>query len=125
MVIIAMTDIILGLPVLQGTDSPDVVWQNQRNLVMARFAIDPRIADNSLSAPPGTVQEGHAYVIAGTATGDWAGQAANTVAVALSSNPTSAQGWFFYVPQAGFRVWFVAGSPTGHYVWNGSAWVAV
>jgi hypothetical protein len=120
-----MTDIILGLPVLQGNDSPDVVWQNRRNLVMARLAVDPRIADNSLSAPPVSVQEGHAYIISGTATGLWAGQAANTVAVALSTDPTSVDGWFFYPPTAGLRVWIVAGSPTGHRVWSGSSWDAV
>lgn len=120
-----MTDIILGLPVLQGADSPDVLWQNQRNLIMARFAVDPRIADNSLSAPPGSSQQGHAYIIAGTASGDWAGQAANTVAVALSTDPTSRSGWFFYTPHEGFRVWVITGSPTGHLVFNGTTWVAV
>lgn len=110
---------------MQGTDSIDVLTQNQINLLVLRMALDPRVANNSLSAPPGSVLAGGMYVISGTATGLWAGHAANTVAVALSNDPTTASGWFFYTPQNGFRVWFMGGSPTGHYVWNGSAWVAV
>jgi hypothetical protein len=121
-----MADPILGLSELLEGDSKGYLRQNDRNLVMARLAADPRVVNNSLSAPPGSVARGDAFVIAGTATGHWAGQAANTVAIAMSANPSSPSGWFFYIPKHGLRLWILAGSGTlGHVVWNGTAFVAV
>lgn len=120
-----MADPILGLPELLNGDPLGYIRQNNRNLVMARLAVDPRITANNLSAPPGSVVRGFAWILSATGTGLWAGQAANTIALALDANPTSVDGWFFYVPHEGLRVWVLTGSPTGHLVWNGSAWAAV
>lgn len=120
-----MVDPILGLPELSEGNPLNVTDQNRLNLLLLRLALDPRIAANNLSAPPGSVVRGQAWIISGTATGLWAGHAALTVAVALSDNPTSASGWFFYTPPTGFRCWVIAGSPTGHLVFNGTSFVAV
>lgn len=120
-----MADPILNLPDLLEGDPLGYLRQNQRNLVMARLAVDPRVVNNTATTPPIGVAQGQAWVLGGSGTGQWAGQAANTVAIALSSNPSSAQGWFFLAPFPGLRLWFLAGSPTGHVVWSGSAWVAV
>lgn len=119
-----MADPILGLPELSDGNPLNVTDQNARNLFMARFGVDIRVAANNLSAPP-TAARGQAWIISGTATGLWAGHAALTIALALSDSPTSVSGWFFYTPHEGFRVWVLAGSPTGHLVFNGTSFVAV
>lgn len=93
--------------------------------IMERLALDPRITNDTLTAPPGSIGRYQAWILSGSGTGQWAGKAANTVAIALSANPTSAAGWFFYTPVHGLRVWILAGTNTGHRVWNGSAWTAV
>ena len=120
-----MADPILGLAELIEGDALGYLRQNDRNLIVARLAIDCRIAANNIATPPGTVGRGNAWILSASGSGLWTGHAANTIAVALSDNPSSATGWFFYTPQAGHRVWVMSGSPTGHLVWNGSSWVAV
>jgi len=121
-----MADPILNLSELLEGDSKGYLRQNDRNLIAARLAIDPRIVANNLSTPPGTVARGDAWIISGTATGNWAGNAANTVAIALAANPTSPSGWFFYIPHHGLRLWILAGSGTlGHVVFDGTNYVAV
>ena len=117
---------ILGTPELQGTDSADVVVQNIQNLLFEALAIRRTVANDSLSAPPGSgILRGTVYIIAGTATGAWAGQPAGTVAVALSQQPTSAAGWFFYTPTSPGISLYVAEPSPANKVWSGSAWVAV
>lgn len=121
-----MADPILGLTELIEGDSLGYLSQNNRNLVVARLGIDCRIAANNIATPPGSVARGATWILSASGSGQWAGQAAGTIAIALSDNPTSAAGWFFYTPQAGHRAWLLAGTaPTGHIVFNGSAWVAV
>jgi len=89
-----MADPILNLSELLEGDSKGYLRQNDRNLIVARLAVDPRIVANNLSTPPGSVARGEAWIISGTATGLWAGNAAKTVAIALVANPSSAAGWF-------------------------------
>ena len=121
-----MADPILNLSELLEGDSKGYLRQNDRNLIVARLAVDPRIVANNLSTPPGSVARGEAWIISGTATGLWAGNAAKTVAIALVANPSSAAGWFFYVPHHGLRLWILAGSGTlGHVVYDGANYVAV
>lgn len=120
-----MADPVLNLPELLEADPLGYLRQNDRNLIMARLAFDCRIAANNLSAPPGSVSRGVAWILSAAGTGLWAGQAANTIALALSDNPVSAAGWYFWVPHEGTRVWVLAGSPTGHLVFNGTSYVAV
>lgn len=118
------SDPILGLRELTEGDSLGYLRQNDRNLVTARLGVDRRVVSNSLATPPGSVTRGQAWILSGSGTGNWAGQAAGTVAVALSDNPASPAGWFFYVPWTGLELYLLAGSPTGWVQWNGSAWVA-
>lgn len=117
---------ILGTPELQGTDSADVVAQNVQNLLVEALSIRRTVANDSLSAPPGSgILRGAVYIVAGTASGLWTGQPAGTVAVALSAQPTSAAGWFFYTPTAPGITLYVAAPVAANKVWNGTAWVAV
>lgn len=120
-----MADPILGLDELLDGDQLGYARQNTRNLVMARLAVDPRIAANNLSAPPVSSLRGQAWILSGAGSGLWSGQTAGTIAVALSNTPSTAAGWFFLPPQPGMRVWVLAGSPTGHLVYNGTNWSAV
>jgi hypothetical protein len=121
-----MVDPVLMLPELLEGDALGYLTQNQRNLVVAKLGIDKRVVANNVSAPPGgTITRGSMYILNGAGTGLWAGQVANTIAIALDATPVAADGWFFFVPQHGVTVWVLAGSPTGHLVWNGSAWTAV
>jgi len=119
-----MTDPILGLTELLEGDSKGYLRQNDRNLIVAALLMGT-VQSNALSAPPGTETRGQVYVVSGTASGLWTGQAANTVAIALADTPTSALGWFYLAPPTGMRLWVLAGSPTGHVVWNGSSFAAV
>ncbi|MBL8756335.1 MAG: DUF2793 domain-containing protein [Planctomycetes bacterium] len=120
-----MADPVLGLAELLEGDALGYLRQNDRNLIVARLAIDCRIASNNLTAPPSAAR-GNAYILGGAGTGLWSGKAAGTIALALSDNPTSASGWYFYTPQQGHRAWLMAGTaPTGHIVFDGTNWVAV
>lgn len=120
-----MADPVLSLPELLEGDALGYLRQNDRNMIVARLAIDPRVTANNIATPPGSVTRSFMWILSGSGSGQWAGKAAGTIALALTDNPISAAGWFFYTPQAGMRVWVLAGSPTGHLVYNGSSWVAV
>lgn len=117
-------DPILGLRELTEGDSLGYLRQNDRNLVVSRLGVDKRTVSNSIATPPGSVTRGQAWILSGSGSGNWAGKAAGTVAIALSDNPLVPEGWFFYVPWTGFELYLLAGSPTGWVQWNGSAWVA-
>lgn len=119
-----MADPVLGLPDLLEGDSIGWLRQNRINMVLARLAVDPRIVNNTLTAPPGSVLPSQAWILSGAGTGQWAGKTAGTIALALSGNPASAAGWYFYPPWTGMEVYLLGGSPTGWVQWNGSAWVA-
>jgi hypothetical protein len=112
---------ILGRPELIEGDADGYRKQNIANALTQRGIRDNRVVSASLSAPPGSVGKWQSWILAGSGTGLWSGQAANTIAIALSDNPSSAAGWFFYVPQAGLRMWVIG---TGEVLFNGSAWVA-
>lgn len=114
-----------GLPDLQGTDSVDVVHQNTINLVLLWMAGGGLITSSALSAPPGSEVKGMAWIISGTATGHWAGHAANTIAIANSDLPSSAAGWVFLTPRTGQQVHVLAGASTGNLFWNGSSYAAL
>lgn len=119
-----MADPVLSMPELGEGDPLGYLRQNDRNVVLARLGVDCRISSNTLTAPPGSVGRSQAWILSGAGTGQWAGKAAGTIAIALANNPVSAAAWFFYTPWTGMEVYLLAGSPTGWVQWNGSAWVA-
>lgn len=120
-----MADPILGLTELLEGDSLGYLRQNERNLIYARLGIDPRVTTDALTTPPGTVGRSQLWLLLGAGTGQWSGQVANTLCLALVANPTSAKGWFFFPAVAGTRIWGLAGTNTGHRVFDGTNWVAV
>ena len=122
-----MADPVLSMPELLEGDPLGYLRQNNINMVLARLGVDPRITNNTLTTPPttpGSVGRSQAWILSGAGTGNWAGKAAGTIAIALSTDPVSAAGWYFYTPWTGMEVYLLAGSPTGWVQWNGTAWVA-
>ena len=66
--------------------------------------------------PPSSPSEGQAWLIGAAATGDWTGQAVDTIAAYYG-------GWLYIPPQAGMIGWHeTAGEFQGY---NGSSWVAL
>ena len=70
------------------------------------------IQDRDLAAPPGSPTNGHAYLVAGSPTGDWAGQAGK-IAIYYS-------GWRFFTPKEGWRAWII--DENCFMVYDGAAW---
>ncbi len=71
------------------------------------------VQDLTLTGPPASTTEGHAYIVAASATGTWSGYD-DDVAHYFSST------WHFYTPNKG---WVVTDVDNGtRYWWDGSAW---
>lgn len=84
----------LALPyIVQGQAQKEVTHNDA--LVRLDALVDLYILDRDLSAPPGSPADGDAYIVAGSPTGAWAGQAGN-IAYLIDG------AWRFYVPVKGF-----------------------
>lgn len=75
------------------------------------------VADNDLTAPPGSCSDGASYIIAATATGAWAGKE-KQIATAVGTN--AASGWYYHTPLEGYFAW-IQDENVLHY-YDGSAW---
>ncbi len=73
------------------------------------------VIDKDLTAPPGSPSEGDVYIVAVSATGDWAGQDGNLAYFE--------QVWRFITPREGMTIWL--NSEDKYYVHMGSAWHAL
>src|SRR5208282_4726210 len=83
--------------------------------------IEPNAISVGLNAPPGSPSNGDSYILGGSPTGAWAGQA-NNLAYWSTDNPLAPSGeWEFYVPQNG---WIVGSGGTA-YIFNSGAWTAL
>jgi hypothetical protein len=81
------------------------------------------VKSKTLSSPPGSPVNGDRYIVAGSPTGAWSGQA-KSIAVWTTDNPASPSGvWEFYAPKAGWLVYNVADATV--YVYDGSTWGAL
>jgi hypothetical protein len=78
-----------------------------------------RIEDRNLSAPPGTCDDGNAFIVSGTGTGAWSGHD-DELAIAVGTNASN--GWLFEViEREGFQAYVK--DENIEIQWNGSAWV--
>ena len=75
------------------------------------------VADNDLTAPPGSCSDGASYIIAATATGAWAGKEGQ-IATAVGTN--AASGWYYHAPIEGYFAW-IQDENVLHY-YDGAAW---
>lgn len=69
-------------------------------LKIGRVGIHLSVIDRDLNTPPGSPADGDAYIVAASATGDWAGQEDN-VAV-FDAEASTAGEWDFYTPKEGW-----------------------
>jgi len=94
--------------------------QNQSHLATKEYVDDTipfsmLILDKDLTAPPGSPTIGDRYIVAATATGDWA---TYEDYIAEYNNLSE---WEFTQPTEGFTVWVA--DEDQHYVYDGAAWV--
>lgn len=70
-----------------------------QDYVQKREAQDS-VFDKDLSAPPGSPSDLDRYIVGSTPTGDWSGHEDE-----IATYRTSVSGWFFVIPETGFRAW--------------------
>lgn len=77
------------------------------------------IVDRDLTAPPGSCSDGANYLVAGSPTGAWSGQAGK-MATAVGAN--AANGWLFQtIAVEGYRIYVQ--DENAEFMHDGSAWV--
>ena len=89
-----------------------------RNLRAVDALVQPRVVDKDLTAPP-SASAGDVYIVAASATGDWAGQDGKLAIWCVGDDLASE--WVFVTPKSGWFVWVVDESKV--YRYTGSAWV--
>ncbi len=102
-----------GAPLLAAAQAQKHVTHNEALYQFDAF-LCARFIDRTLTAPPGSPADGDTYLVAATATGDWAGQDGK---IAYSADGS----WRFYAPFAGL-VAFVS-DENKLILYTASAWV--
>lgn len=103
----------LGLPYLAPAQSQKHVTVNEA-LRRLDSIVHLAAKDMAATTPPETPQTGDVYILDGSATGEWAGQVAGTIAIWAD------EVWQFLQPLDG---WLVIDLATGAaHVWQGTAW---
>ena len=101
-----------ALPLLNAAQAQKEITHNEA-LALIDMLLHAQVESAALGAPPGTETVGQCWIVAVSASGDWAGQAG--ALACLTSG-----GWRFVTPRAGLRV-AVADENTIH-VHNGTDW---
>lgn len=105
----------LALPLLEAAQAQKHVTHNEA-LGRLDALVQLAVLSRSLATPPATPAEGDRYLVAASATGDWAGHSGH-IAYRFGG------GWKFATPQAGWRAWVAA--ETALFIFDGSAWASV
>lgn len=107
-----------GAPDWTGAQGTPWVSVNQALRILDAFARYSAIEDRDLTAPPGSCDDGAAYLIDATATGDWLGHDGE---LAIAVGEDAANGWYFVVVEKeGTQLYIRDENLTIR--WNGSAW---
>jgi hypothetical protein len=93
----------LALPLLAQGQAQKEVWHNEA-LAMLDAVVQLSVKDRDLASPPGSPAEGDRYIVAGGASGAWAGHASHVAAWLNGA-------WNFFPPKEGWIAW-VAGEDT-------------
>lgn len=108
------TSPVLSLPFILPSQAQKHVTHNEA-LEILDVLVQGAAQTRGLTAPPATPVTGERHIVGPGATGDWAGKGD---AIALWLGP--AQGWRFFLPRPGWRVFVLAsGTET---VWDGAGW---
>jgi len=103
----------LKLPLIAAQQAQKHVTHNE-SLLKLDVLVQARVLDRDLNTPPANPAEGDAYIVAASASSDWAGQEGN---IAAWQNG----GWVFHAPSEGWKVWVA--DEDALYVHDGAAWV--
>lgn len=107
-----MSDTVNGLlPLL--VESQEQKWSTINDGMERISALLGAGAVDRLSTPPGSPADGSVYLIAGSATGDWAGHS-NELGLFING------GWVFFTPGTDFVIWVA--DEDRFYKFTGSAW---
>jgi len=103
----------LALPFIEAAQAQKHVTHND-----ALRALDAvvmlAVLDRDLTAPPGGEGDGDRYLVASTATGDWAGEDGKIAAYQDGA-------WAFYAPKEGWFLWIA--DEDIFLVYNGASWI--
>lgn len=105
----------LGLPFIEGSQAQKHVTHNEALRILDAI-VQIGVLDADRTVPPSSPAEGDRHIVAGGATGAWAGQAQ---AIALYQDG----GWRFFAPKAGWCAWSAADGVL--LVHDGAAWSGV
>jgi len=102
----------LGMPLIAADQAQKHVTHNDA-LQRIDQLVQQTVINRTTTAPPGSPSEGHAYVIASPATGDWVGRE-NQIAAWITG------AWFYFTPRAGWVIWDE--SANKHFAYVSGAW---
>lgn len=103
-------------------ENEETPWfnSNKRSWIFDAFAMRTSVLDRDLATPPGTCPARARYLIAGSATGAWAGHDGE-LAIAMGENASN--GWTFAVVEwDGLQIWIEDEETQIEYV-EGTGWV--
>ncbi len=108
-----------GLFVFTDVAAGESGWRDQFVDNMERLALTrpAPVIDRDLTAPPGSPSDFDVYIVAGTATGAWAGHEGE-----LAVWDDEEEAWVFYEPAAGWLAVIIDESRLAMY--TGSAWTS-
>jgi hypothetical protein len=102
----------LGLPYIMAAQSQKHVTHNEAIRALDAV-VQLGVLDRNLGAPPSSPAEGARYIVAGSPSGAWSGQAGKVAAYQDGA-------WMLYAPSEGWIAW-VADEDIA-VVWTGSTW---
>ena len=104
----------LGMTLVEQSQSQKEVTVNAA-LTIIDAILNVGALDKDLATPPGSPAEGDIYIVAASATGDWAGQDGDLTYFINGA-------WAFLDPSEGFTIW--VNDEDKHYTFDGTNWVS-
>lgn len=103
----------LNLPYIAAAQAQKHVTHNEAIRALDAI-VQISVIDRDLAAPPTSPADGERYIVAGAATGAWAGHDGEIAAFQDGA-------WMFYTPQEGWLAWVADEDKL--LVWSGAAWI--